>query len=189
MDAPALVGRREELRALSDALARVNRTGSRILVVVGEAGVGKTRLLAEHVARSRHLATTLLARGSPLSASIPFTTIAEALERHLRSCNADEVERLVGDRRDALAAALPSVSAEGAREGVGRLAVLEALARLLVRVGDGRPVQVVLDDLHQADPSTWELVSYLGRNPLDAPVLVVGAVRRIRSPSRRTLDD
>ncbi len=177
MDAPALVGRREELRALSDALARVNRTGSRILVVVGEAGVGKTRLLAEHVARSRHLATTLLARGSPLSASIPFTTIAEALERHLRSCNADEVERLVGDRRDALAAALPSVSAEGAREGVGRLAVLEALARLLVRVGDGRPVQVVLDDLHQADPSTWELVSYLGRNPLDAPVLVVGAVR------------
>ncbi|HEX9124149.1 MAG TPA: AAA family ATPase, partial [Actinomycetota bacterium] len=187
MDAPTLVGRREELASLSNAFEGVGRSGSRIVIVEGDAGVGKTRLLAEHILRSRRRATTLMARGSPLSASMPFTTIAEALEGHLRSCDADELGRLVGDRRAALAAALPSVAARGGPSAgsgrdssggsVGRLAVLEALARLLGRLAEDRPVQLVLDDLHQADPSTWEWLGYLGRNPLAAPLLVVSAVR------------
>jgi predicted ATPase len=48
---------------------------------------------------------------------------------------------------------------------------------LLVRLAGRTPAALILDDIHDGDPSTWELVAYLGRNPLPAPVLPVMATR------------
>jgi DNA-binding CsgD family transcriptional regulator len=180
MEAPALVGRREELEVLEHALERVLRGRSRIVVVTGDPGVGKTRLLAEYGARSRRRAIVLAGRGSPLSTSIPFATIAEALESHLRTLPPADVAALVGERAADLAQVLPSLpsSLRPAGPSAGRLAVLEALARTIGRLASDRPVLLLLDDLHRSDPSTWEVVGYLGRNPQEAPVLLVAALRR-----------
>jgi ATP/maltotriose-dependent transcriptional regulator MalT len=178
MEAPALVGRREELAYLAERLARVRGGPARIVVVTGEPGIGKTRLLTELAARARGGATVLIGRGSPLSASIPFAILAEAIGAHLRTESPEELDALVRHTGAELAAVLPTVAGagEGAR-GADRLAILEALARLVARLSERAPLLVVLDDLHQADASTWEFVGYLGRNPPAAPVLIVAAVR------------
>jgi DNA-binding CsgD family transcriptional regulator len=179
VEVPPLVGRRTELGLLSDALDRASRGRSLVVFVIGDPGVGKTRLLAEHADRSRRRAVVLVGRGSPLSAAIPYSTIGEALEADLRTRAPEEVAALVGDRAAELAPALPSVASggRGAASTEGRLGVLHALARLLARLASTRPVMVLLDDLHLADPSTWELVGFLARTPLASPVLVVAALR------------
>lgn len=178
MDAPTLVGRRWELAYLSERLEHVSGGTARIVVLTGEPGVGKTRLLAELANRARRRALVLLGRGSPLSASIPFAILAEAVETHLRTVGPEELDALVRERGAELSAALPTVAAvRGSAPAAGRLAVLEALARLITRLAERQPVLLALDDLHQADASTWEFVGYLGRNPLTAPVLLLAAVR------------
>jgi predicted ATPase len=178
MDAPAFVGRRGELAYLMEQLKHVLKGPAGIVLVIGEAGVGKSRLLAELASRARRRMTVLVGRGSPMSETIPFGVAAEAIEAHLRTLDPTRLADLIVDRGPELAAALPTVAA-GRVWGPahGRLAVLEALARLIARLAEGGPLLLLLDDVHQADPSTWELVGYLGRNPPAAPVLLVAAAR------------
>ncbi len=179
MEAPALVGRQGELAYLAERLERATRGQTRIVVVTGEPGAGKTRLLAELAARVRRRATVLLGRGSPLAASIPFATISEAMGAHLRALPSERRDPLVRGIADELGPLLLDVraSATAASTDRSRLTVLEAFATLLSRLAETRPVVLALDDLHQADASTWELVGYLGREPPDARILVVAATR------------
>ncbi len=65
--------------------------------------------------------------------------------------------------------------------------MLEALCGALARTASDAPVLLLLDDLHRSDPSTWELVDYLGRNPLSEPVAVVAAVRPHETASQPEL--
>jgi predicted ATPase len=71
----------------------------------------------------------------------------------------------------------PPPSAGERRRTRAGFAVFEAVGALLVRIAGRTPAVLILDDVHDGDPSTWELVAYLGRNPLPAPVLVVMATR------------
>jgi len=67
-------------------------------VVVGEAGIGKSRLLNELARRNSRRVTVLTARGSPVSTAIPFSVFAEAVESHLRRLDPAEVLALGGRR-------------------------------------------------------------------------------------------
>ena len=181
MPTSPFVGRAEELRELRRELDTAVASGSRIALVTGDPGVGKTRLLAEFLRAAGRRATCLLGRGSPLDTAIPFSIVVEALQSHLRTLGAAEVSSLVGDRAHELAALLPSVAATigPAADGPApsRLATLEALAGLLKDMARARPLVVCLDDVHQADPSTWEFLSYLGRNPIRSPLMIAVACR------------
>ena len=150
------------------------------MLVRGDAGVGKTRLLSEFQDLARPRARCLVGRGSPLGTTIAFSLIVEALESHLRSVPADEVRALCGARLAALRGVLPSVAAALPPDGgdlPSRLATFEAFICLLEGIARDRTLVVVLDDAHRADPSTWELVHYLARNVVRAPILMLAAVR------------
>ena len=170
------VGRAAQLGRLESEFQAASAGGSRVVVVCGDPGVGKTRLLVEFQASLRQRARCLVGRGSPLGSSIAFSIWAEALESHLRTLAPSAVATLCGSRLAQLAGILPSVGAAlggTPAPGPSRLGTIEAFLCLVEALAQPRPLVLCLDDVHQADPSTLELLSYLGRNPLPSPVLLV----------------
>ena len=184
----AFVGRTAELTFLRRRLEQARRSGrSAVVVVSGEPGIGKTRLLSQFMA-AQASARTLHGRGSPLGSASPYGLIAEALETHLRTLPRDRLVELAAGREEELAWILPSVAAALGRriaEAPSRLAVFEAVGALLVRLAGRTPAALILDDIHDGDPSTWELVAYLGRNPLprgNRPRQATGTARTSTRP-------
>ena len=173
------VGREQQLQVLEGELQRAQALG-RAAVVVGEAGIGKSRLLNELARRNSRRVTFLTARGSPVSTAIPFSVFVEAIESHLRRLDPAEVLELGGRRIVDLQELLPSM-ALALKTSPGpfpsRLRILEAVRSLLEALAAPRPVILAIDDLHMADPSSWECLNYLVRNPPAARVLLVAAVR------------
>ena len=153
----------------------------RTVLLVGEPGVGKTRLAVETLARARPHSTVLSARGYPLGGSVPFALWAEAFESHLRTVEESQITVLCEGFLDDLAVLLRSAAA--ARPGgvpmtEPPLPRLQAgLAAVLAGLAARRPVVVFLDDAHDADASSWRLLDYFARHLSDAKLLVVVAAR------------
>ena len=152
----------------------------RVALVVGEPGIGKSRLLNELARRNSRRVTFLAARGSPASTATPFSVFVEAIESHLRRLDPAGVLAIGGRRLVDLRELLPSIAdaLETSRgPAPSRLRILEALRSLLEALAAPRPVILAIDDLHLADPSSWECLNYLARNPPAAAVLLVASVR------------
>jgi class 3 adenylate cyclase/ATP/maltotriose-dependent transcriptional regulator MalT len=177
---PGLVGREVLLGRLEAELDHATAGRLRVMLMLGEAGVGKTRLASELVERHRDRTISLSARAYPLGATASLGLWVEALERRLRSFPETDVLELCGGQVDDLAALLPSVSAASNSQPAGdppRIRVLSALASLLQRMSERAPLVVTLDDVHLADGSSWEALNYLSRNLADSSLLVLLAAR------------
>ncbi|MFJ3866633.1 helix-turn-helix transcriptional regulator [Streptomyces nigra] len=181
---PVFVGRTTELETLDDALARATAGEPQALVIGGEAGVGKTRLVEEFAgAAARAGAVVALggcveigADGLPFA---PFSTALRALRRQLP----DELAAAAAGQEDELARLLPEVGETPAvlgadrsgEEGMARL--FELTARLLERLAAHRTVVVALEDLHWADASTRHLLTYLFRTLRTGRLVVLATYR------------
>lgn len=177
---PALVGRGRELEVFEAELARARAGEFRCLLVTGEPGVGKTRLVAELLSRHHESILGLQGRAHPLGTASSFGLWAEALEGHLRQLEPSAVSAVCGGFLDDLAAVLRSVAAARGSVPEGeppRLRLLEGLAVLLAELGRAQPVVAFLDDAHWGDASSWEALQYLARNLPHSPVLVILAAR------------
>ena len=170
---PVLVGRGAELATalgLIDATAR-GRGG--VLLVTGEAGIGKSRLVDEVCVRAGAAGMTVLV-GRSVAGGGTYRAVTEALARLLRGQpRLDDpasqpyraaLRRLLPGVPDG--EPLPSAPDPTVMLGEGVLAVL-----------DGRRALLVLEDLHWADPDTLDLVRYLAGALVDAPVLLVATAR------------
>lgn len=175
-----LVGRDAELAVLEAERRRAAAGELRCVLVLADAGLGKTRLAGELLARHRRSTIGLSARSFPLGGTAPFALWAEALESHLRTLSAEEVGAICGGFTDDLAGLCRSVAA--ARGGapsadVPRTRLLEGVAVAVGNLAAQAPVIAVLDDAHLADASSWEALHYLSRNAAAAPVLLVVTAR------------
>lgn len=173
------MGRRAELETLEDEFARAASGEFRLVVLLGDAGVGKSRLGRELLARHR-AASGLLAQAYPLAASEAFGLWTEAVDPFLRSLSDSEVVDVCGGLLDDLASLFHRVAAvRGAvpeREPpLPRL--MQGLAGLLGNLSQPAPVIVLLDDVHFADASSWEALRYFARHLDDARLLVVATSR------------
>jgi ATP/maltotriose-dependent transcriptional regulator MalT len=168
------VGRRPQLDRIDDALTDVVAGAFRAVAVRGEPGIGKTLLLTELAARADDRALTVYAgRATEFEQDVPFGVFIDALE-HLLADDPDS-EPLA-----ALTAAAGWSGGEPAELDRYRLfrgvrAVLEA------RAAD-RPIVLILDDLHWADPASVQLTEYLLRRPPRTPVLIALAHRSAQPP-------
>jgi ATP/maltotriose-dependent transcriptional regulator MalT len=175
-----LVGRERELALLRDELSRATAGEFRCVVLVGEPGVGKTRLADEVLSRHGAASIALSARGHALGETASFGLWAEAFESHLRGLSPDEVTACCGGFLDDLAGLLRSVAALPAahtdREPP-RARLLQGLTALLGNLAGRRRVIVLLDDLHWADPSSFAALRYLAHNLASSPVLVLATAR------------
>lgn len=177
---PRMVGRVAELAVLEGELARVAGGEFRCVLILGEPGVGKTRLAGEFLAGQGEKVVGLSARAHSLGETTPFGLWAEALERQLRVLPGEEVSHLCGGFLDDLAGLLRSVAAvRGAvpAQDPPRFRVLEGLAVVLSNLAREAPLVVLLDDVHLADDSSWQTLGYLARGLPDTPVLVVADAR------------
>ncbi|MGK5678131.1 ATP-binding protein [Actinoplanes sp. URMC 104] len=171
-----LIGREPELATVRQALLDARGGAGRVLVVSGQAGVGKSRLLDEAVRVAGGLHMTVL-RGRAVPEGGPLRPVAEAFYGHLRRSAVTGSAEL-RPFRAALERLLPGRADAATSPGVDPLVVLgEGLLLLLRRAGGEHGCLLVLDDLHWADRDTLGLLDYLATAVADVPVAVVLSAR------------
>ncbi|TVL94271.1 helix-turn-helix transcriptional regulator [Streptomyces sp. SAJ15] len=177
---PVFVGRGDELTALSAALARAAAGEPQAMLIGGEAGVGKSRLTEEFVARAAaDGAVTAMGGCVEIGADgLPFAPVSAVL-RALRRRLGDELARAAAGQEGELARLLPELgeTTRESRDEDGRARLFELTTRLLERLATDRTLVVVIEDLHWADRSTRELLGYLVRCLHTARLLVVATYR------------
>ncbi|MYU33706.1 AAA family ATPase [Streptomyces sp. SID8358] len=177
---PVFVGRAGELASLTGTLVRASADEPQALLVGGEAGVGKTRLVEEFLAVAcRREAVVAVGGCVEIGAEgLPYAPFATAL-RALRRALPDELARALAGQEGELARLLPELGeterASNDEHGTARL--FELTVRLLERVSATRTVVLVLEDLHWADASTRHLLSYLFRTLRRGRLVVIGTYR------------
>jgi ATP/maltotriose-dependent transcriptional regulator MalT len=150
--------------------------------LVGEPGIGKTRLLAELAARAElrgHL--VLSGSASELERDLPFSVFVHALDEYVESLDPDRLEALDDDVQAELAHVLPSLSALAGGRSVAlqheRYRSHRAMRALLEQLARTRPLVLVLDDFHWADSASVELLGALLRRPPAAAAVIALSVR------------
>src|SRR4051794_15263293 len=156
LSSPVLIGRSAEVAELDAVLAEVAGGSPATVLIRGEAGVGKTRLLRELIARAEARDARVLAGGcAPLGAgAIPLLPVAEAL----LAFSAQEPAAL-DDVAPEVAALLPD--GEPAPAAGSSVRLHAGVLALLTRLGRERPVVLAVEDVHWADASTLGLLAFL----------------------------
>ena len=180
-----LVGRAAELRVLDGLLddAAAGRPGA--VAVVGEPGIGKTRLLTELAERADARGMLVLSgSASEFERDLPFGVFVDALDEYLAGLPPGRLEGWDA----ALAGMFPALSAGHGPppRGDERYRTYRAVRRCLEMLAGRTPLVLLLDDLHWADPGSVELVGALLRRPPAAAVLLALGVRPRQLPERLT---
>jgi class 3 adenylate cyclase/tetratricopeptide (TPR) repeat protein len=168
-----LVGRGRELAILRDELAAsAGSRACRLVTVLGDAGVGKTRLVSELVTESSESARIVSGRCLPYGDGITFWPVAELIRTLGGDAAIAEAARTEPD------AAL-IVERLGTLGGSGGPAeeLFWAVRRLFEALARERPLIVVLEDLHWAEPTLLDLVEHVSRWSRDAPILLLALAR------------
>jgi len=180
--APPICGRDAEIRVLGEAVDRVAAGGPAIVMVEGEAGIGKTRLLAavldDATGRGMQVAA---GQAEELERNRPFGVLAAAF-----GCT-----RSSPDPRRAAIAELLAAPVAGEQRPITvtsdsglQFRVVDAFTDLVEELALSGPLVIGLDDLQWADPSSLLTVGALARRLTDLPVGVIGSMR----PSPRTAE-
>jgi predicted ATPase len=180
--APAgLIGRDDDVAILRDAIVSARAEEPRCLLVTGEAGIGKSRLVREALTGIDD-ALVVTGHGADMSTGeIPFGVLADTLRDLVHRCGAGA---LTTAERTALAPLLPGTVPSG---HVERVQVLSAFVDLLQRLCAEQLVVWVVEDLHWADSATRDLVNLAVRT-LRGQLLVVATVRT-DDPERTAADE
>jgi DNA-binding CsgD family transcriptional regulator len=182
VSSPRFVGRHAELTRLETMWKTVVADEAAATVLIsGEAGVGKTRLVAE--LQSRLGQPSLVLTGSCIEVvdrALPFGPIVQALRSLHRDLDPVTFDAVIGPARDELAVLLPEqlhgTSTTGDAQ-LGTTALFEQILGVLERLGDRVPTLFVLEDLHWSDRSTRDLFVFLARSLSCARVMLLGTYR------------
>jgi DNA-binding CsgD family transcriptional regulator len=163
---PAMVGRREELEALEAALGHTLAGAQETVLVAGEAGVGKSRLVGELLERAGSVDATALRAGciELEGGGIPFGPLVEMLRSLAGAADGEELAGVLGPARSELGRLVPELAdpAAGTEPAVRDAAqTLELFRGALARLAGRRPLLLVFEDVQWADPSTLDLISLL----------------------------
>jgi ATP/maltotriose-dependent transcriptional regulator MalT len=176
--AASMVGRDTELAQLSAAFRRAAAGEARVVVLVGEAGIGKSRLVEELGAqigadggRAIGGACLDLADGG-----LPLAPMAEAM-RMLARTEPSEVLDELSDDAGQVPELLHRSAPAAADEPLAATRLYEGALRLLGRLGESRPTLLAFEDLHWVDRATRDLVTFLVRNLTDERLMLVLTAR------------
>jgi ATP/maltotriose-dependent transcriptional regulator MalT len=183
-----IFGRRNELARVDRALELLaGGNAATVLQIVGESGIGKSKLLSYAIDRAdRRGHLTLLGRAAELEADEPFGVFLSAVDRQLAELDGARPAMRDEDAAE-LAILFPTLAAGGERGGgeppapsgmgLDRYRLHRAMSSLLDALASGRRLLLALDDLHWADPASLELLLYLLRRPPQSPMLVIVTFR------------
>ncbi|HEY3506216.1 MAG TPA: AAA family ATPase [Actinocatenispora sp.] len=176
---PVLVGRDEALGTLAAALATARTDGPAVVLVAGEAGIGKSRLLAEFARTApqpvRVVGGACAELGGDGLAYAPFVAVVRQVIRGDRAG--------LGHYRE-LAEWFPELGDGSAGQG-GRHRLFEEVLTLVERAAETGPVVVSIEDLHWADAATRDLFGFLARNLTRPGALLVATYRPAEADAER----
>jgi tetratricopeptide (TPR) repeat protein len=178
------VGRGEELAGLLAALERVEQGRPAVVLVAGDAGVGKTRLLAELADHARQRGAQVLVGGclEVGDVGLPYVPVVAALRGFAAEADNNQVLAAAAKGLPGLGRLLPEladqpVTTASLDEGLEQLQLFDGVGSLLLRLSEHAPVLLVLEDLHWADSSTRELVAFLHQTLRTGRLLLVASYR------------
>jgi hypothetical protein len=200
--ASPFVGRRAELARLGDAIRRAASGNGGVVLLAGEAGVGKSRVVqeAERIAREQGL-LALTGHCLESEAAPPYQPLVEQIEQALRTAQPDAVRAALGENAPELAKLVPELRQRFADIGQPialppdqeRHFLLHGCAAFIDRAARAQPMMLVFEDLHWAGDSTCTLLRHLAGRLRESPVLIVGTFRDDeldpRQPFSKALQD
>ena len=181
------VGRESEVTELLRLFSLAELGDTHLVLIAGEAGVGKSRLIGEFSRRIAQLGGMTILGGCPFSpeVEIPYAPFVEMLRNLNRGMPQADLLDAIGPHREELARLLPDLaieqtegrSAASLETGSSATQIFEALVALLERLGQGTVVVLVIEDLQWADRSTLALLAFMARILHEARVLIVTTYR------------
>jgi DNA-binding CsgD family transcriptional regulator len=156
-----LVGRARELDELTAALDDVRSGANRTIVIAGEAGIGKTRLLDELTARAEGTTVVVGQCADSGSGPVPYAALAGLLHGTVQAVGPEAAVAAAGPAAGALSAVAPQLFEPAS--GVGADRIPEVLADLLAELAGRRPFALVIEDLHWSDDVTRAVALRLAR--------------------------
>ena len=181
---PALVGREGELTILEDALLDAHRGEGQMVILAGEAGLGKTRLASELQKRAAGGGTTVMRGGcSEADLSLPYLPFLEAIGNYLSTADLDRLRARLGSSGRELGQLFPQLLPDGTSgdggdpSGQGKLRLFEGMVGLFRDAAAEHGLLLVLEDLHWADASTRELLDYMTRRLSHTRMLILATYR------------
>ncbi len=177
------MGRQDELSELEDALLSANRGDGSLVLLGGEAGIGKTRLARELARRAQKLGCDVLwGSCSEAELPLPYLPFVEAIGAQLDEQDTDALRAELGPMVAELAQVFPQLgegvaSPETGDQAQARLRLFESVVALLDLWARERTLLVVLDDVHWADSSTRELLEYVARRLAKSRVMLLATYR------------
>jgi tetratricopeptide (TPR) repeat protein len=194
--AEIFVGREREMALLGEALDDALDGHGRLVLLVGEPGIGKTRLGAElSMLARRRGARVLVGRAWETEGAPPYWPWAQILRALLAEPDVDTVRGEIAPYAEDLAHLVPELGglvrgaapAAGVAEEEARFRFFASFARWLDVSSRHRPLVLVLDDLHWFDVPSLRLLELLARDLQGAPVLILGAYRDVGLQSDHAL--
>jgi DNA-binding SARP family transcriptional activator len=181
----AFVGRVLELSALRRLWSHARAgSGARLALVVGEAGIGKSRLVREFALEGHEQGAIVLHGSAAEDLLVPHQHFVEALAHYLAVAAPAELQHRVETRAADLEPIAPGLARHGGvqprldgRQESRRYRLFEAVASLLDELATDEPVLLVLDDLHWADDSTAALLRHTFESRPDMRLLVLATQR------------
>jgi DNA-binding SARP family transcriptional activator/tetratricopeptide (TPR) repeat protein len=187
LDRHALVGRARELDLLEECWGEAITGASRLVLLAGDAGIGKTRLAAELGRRARDDGALVLYGRFDEEALAPYQPLVEMVRGWSSGASLEPLRERLGVRAAELGILFgefgppPADHAGPASRGNGadgrRLRFFDAVAALLGEIGAQAPLVLVFDDLHWADRPTLQLLKHLVRAPQPGRALLLGTYR------------
>src|SRR2546425_12540403 len=177
----ALVGRDAEISLLEDALLAALRGDGGVVIVGGEAGMGKTRVVSELATRARRSGCVVVSGAcSEAELSLPYLPFLEAIGNHLAKEDVSALRERLGTAAGELAQLFPqmgSAAPAGNDAQQAKLRLFESILLLLRDAARSGALLLILEDLQWADPATRELLDYATRRLRSTNVLILATYR------------
>lgn len=187
---PVLIGRTREVLRLTQALQAARQGTGQCLLIAGEAGIGKSRLLAELERDAADAQFTIL-HGNCFEedSSFPYAPWVDGLRTLLAPCSPEEIRAMLGPFVADLMKLLPELAAifpdavptSALDAEAEKRRLFDALARLAARLAGNQPLLVGIEDLHWSDETSLGLLHLFARRLTRYPVLLVATYRRDRA--------
>ena len=187
------LGRSAELNELRARLERARSGSGGVVVLAGDPGVGKSRMMAVLADEARRSGWSVaVGRAYPLGSGDPYALFADAFVPLLREIDAGRLTTLLRGAEGQLLQLFPALAA-GRAHGTGegsadRTQLFWTFAELLRGLAAKGPALVFLDDLHWADASSLELLHFLARQLAEAPVAIFGSLNDAHRDAHPTLN-